>query len=542
MATLFVNGQPIEIAVGQTLLEAIQQVRASRQAVACSCPGVGQCKECLVRVTAHSEALTPLTSNEAFLAHHSDSESAVHRLACQARLVRDDVSVEIESFKRRLEIVQTGKTVPTAGDPWMELIDGQVYCDGDKLAEHDGALLGLAIDIGTTTVVMHVVDLPSGETLYVRAFENPQKYGGSDILHRISYDGHHPGQLHRTIIAYLNDTLDDLPIATRDIWAVTIAANPTMRDLLFGLDVQTIGQSPFISRTEADVLAGRSDTTSLWADARQLGLHTHRRARVYGLPLIGHHVGADMAAVLATIPIDTHDGPFLVIDIGTNTELVVGDGDRLLAASCAAGPAFEGGRIACGMPAGRGAITELARCNGEWQYAVIGDGPARGLCGSGLVDLLAELRRTDAMDELGRFEGRASRATVCDDPPVFLTRSDASELAQTKGAIGLGQMILLKQLGIEASQLQACYLAGAFASQMDLDKARQIGLFPAVPDESVVRIGNASVEGAKSVLCSRTARDQLEMLVRRVEHVELEKEPNFFDLFAEMTLFQPIPD
>jgi uncharacterized 2Fe-2S/4Fe-4S cluster protein (DUF4445 family) len=192
------------------------------------------------------------------------------------------------------------------------------------------------------------------------------------------------------------------------------------------------------------------------------------------------------------------------------------------------------------MPACEGAITAMHRFDDGWRWESIGSVPARGICGSGLVDLLAALRATGEMDELGRFPNGAAQITISDQPPIAFTRHDASELAQAKAANGLGQAVLLRRFGVDVSQIESYYLAGAFANKLNLDNARKIGLILPVPDERVVRIGNASVEGAKAALLSRPCREHIEQRVRKIEHVELEKEPDFFDLFAEMTKLQPI--
>ncbi len=538
MPDLIFNGKHIDIAVGEPLLAAIGRAGEAAHSVASSCPRVGRCKECVVQVVQGGEALSDWTPAESFLRHHSDSETAVHRLACQAKITRADAVVRVETFKRKLNIAMDGRPADDAFEPWVTRDGRRLACDGVQFAEHDGPAYGLAVDIGTTTCVLHLVDLATGDTLDMRAFENPQRFGGSDIIHRISYDGHNPGRLHRAIIAYLNREIRSLAVDRREIVAVVVAGNPTMRDLFFGLDVQPIGQSPFMSGTQAEMLAGRRRSTAVWATGEQLKLDIHPRAPVYGMPLISNHVGADTAAVLATLPMNGE--PFMVIDIGTNTEVVAGCGDRLLAASCAAGPAFEGGRLGCGIAACEGAVTRMRRHPGGWDLSLIGNGPARGICGSGLVDVLAELRRTEEIDVLGRLDNGEARVTVTQNPPLHFTRSDASELAQTKAAIGLGQLVLLRHLGFAPQDLRAYYLAGAFANHIDLANGRRIGLLLPVPDDRFVRIGNASVEGAKGVLRSRRCRDRIESLVKRVSHVELEKEPDFFDLFAEMTQLQPI--
>lgn len=542
MAVVVFNGERIEVGIGETLFAVADRAAHGSQDIASSCHRVGACRECLVHVRGGNDALSPASEAEAFLGHLSDAESQIYRLACQARIIRGDAVVEVETFKRRLEIATDGRPAPDGFDPWVYRGDGHVFCDGLKLARHTGPIYGIALDIGTTTVVLHAVDLDTGKTLAVRAFENSQRYGGSDVMHRISYDASHPGQLHRTIIAQTNDALRGLPIRRDGIFAVTVAGNPTMRDMFFGLDVQSIGQRPFMSQTQAEMLAGRREGTAIWSDGKALGLAVHPRARVYGLPLVSNHVGADMAAVLATIPIEQHTAPFMAIDIGTNTEVAIGDRTRIICASCPAGPAFEGGRVSCGTAACDGAITRIERQSGRWEISSIGSAPLRGLCGSGLVDLLAELRTHGEMDEVGRFRDGEARVSIWQNPPLAFTRSDASELAQAKAANGLGQLVLLRKLGITASQIGTYYLAGAFANKMNLENARRIGLMLPVTDDRVVRIGNASVEGAKGALVSRKCRDRIEGLVRRITHVELEQEADFFDLYAEMTLVNPIRD
>jgi len=541
MAVIVFNGERIEAQVGETLFAIADRSACGSREIASSCHRTGQCRECIVQVRRGNEHLSPWSEAEAFLRHQSDADEQIYRLACQARLIRSDAIVEVETFKRRLEIAAEGRAVSDPLDPWVRREGEYVCCDGHRLARYEGTVHGVAIDVGTTTVVLHAVDLETGRTVGVRAFENLQKYGGSDVLHRISYDAAHPGQLHRTIIAQVNDALRGLPIRRHGIFAVTVAGNPTMRDLFFGLDVQSLGQRPFMSRTQIDALAGRRESTSLQADGKSLGLAVHPQARVYGLPVVSHHVGADAAAVLATIPSEQHTAPFMVIDIGTNTEVAIGDRGRLICASCPAGPAFEGGRVSCGAAATDGAITGIRRLDGRWEVASIGDGPLRGFCGSGLVDLLAALRRSGEMDELGRFRDGCAAVVLWPDSPLVFTRADASELAQAKAANAVGQYVLLRRFGATVDQIGTYYLAGAFANGMNLDNARRIGLLLPIPDDRIVRIGNASIEGAKGALVSRACRNRIEALVRRVEHVELEQEPDFFDLFAEMTRVAPIP-
>ncbi|MBN1491841.1 MAG: DUF4445 domain-containing protein [Phycisphaerae bacterium] len=540
MATVIFNGEHLDAAIGESLFTVADRAAQGTEEIGSSCQRTGSCKECIVQIKHGNEALTPCSKEEAFLQPQADSESAVFRLACQARIMTSDAVIVVETFKRRLEIAVSGREAPHGHDPWIERSGDAVTCDGERLAHHTGPIYGVAIDVGTTTVVLHAVDLETAETVAIRAFENPQKYGGSDVLHRISYDKLHPGQLHGSILAHVNATLRGLPINRRGIFAVTVAGNPTMRDLFFGFDVQPIGQSPYISVTQAEFLAGQRGSTAVRAEGRSLGLAVHPKACVYGLPLVSHHVGADIAAVLATIPIESATEPFLVIDVGTNSEVAVGHRGRIICTSCPAGPAFEGGRLTCGMAASDGAITALKRDGGTWNISAIGSGPPRGLCGSGLVDLLAELVANDEMDRLGRFRNGDKSVAVCERSSLHFTQADASELAQAKAANALGQMMLLRTFGIRASQIGTYYLAGAFANNMNVANAQQIGLLLSVAEDRIARIGNASIEGAKAALLSRSCRDRIEAMVRTIEHVELEKEPDFFDRYVEALRFAPI--
>jgi len=541
MAMVILNGQRIEAHPGETLFTIADRCSESAPPIPSSCNRAGRCKECIVEVLEGADALTPPTAHEEFLERFRDEKKRVFRLACQARILRAEGEIRVETFKRHLRIATEGRPVPDAFDPWVRAADGAVFCDGQRLADYAGSVFGLALDVGTTTVVGHVVDLADGRTIAREAFENPQQYGGSDVVHRISYDAGHPGQLTRSIILQTNRVLRESTVDSRTIFAVTVAGNTTMRDLFFGLDVQTVGQQPFVSRTQLEMRAGQRESTALRASAADLGLEVHPAARVYGLPLVSHHVGADMAAVMATIPTDAHEGPFMVVDIGTNTEVVLGVGGRLVCASCPAGPAFEGGRVSCGMTAAQGAITALRRVDGDWRFEQIGPPPCRGVCGTGLVDLLAELRASGEMDPLGRFRDHTFRIPVVTQAGLAFSRSDAAELAQAKAANGVGQWLLCRRMGLKIDDLATYYLAGAFAHHLDLERARRVGLILPVPDERIVRLGNASIEGARGALISRPCRERIEQLVGRIEHVELEREPDFFEMYAEMTRIDPIP-
>ena len=232
-------------------------------------------------------------------------------------------------------------------------------------------------------------------------------------------------------------------------------------------------------------------------------------------------------------------GISMLVDIGTNTELVVSDGTRILAASCPAGPAFEGGLLRHGMPGAEGAIESVRIEEGRFDYHTIGDVDPEGICGSGLVDILAELRRVEWMSQEGRFQDGRDDYTVAIDRNITFSRSDASELAQAKAANACGQQILLRQLGVAPADIDRAFLAGGFANAVDVDNAIAIGFLAPVPSANVHRVGNAALRGAAMLLLSRGKRAQLDSLIARIEHVELETEPDFFELFVDGCQFMP---
>jgi uncharacterized 2Fe-2S/4Fe-4S cluster protein (DUF4445 family) len=266
----------------------------------------------------------------------------------------------------------------------------------------------------------------------------------------------------------------------------------------------------------------------------------HPAARVYGLPIIGSHVGADAAACVLATGLFESDEVTALLDIGTNTEVIVGNRHRVIAASCPAGPAFEGGGVTCGMPALEGAVERVRiRDDGEVETRVIGGGKPEGLCGSGLVDLLSELRRTGGMNEQGRLADEQERFVVDAAHGLFFSESDINELAQAKGANAAGQRIAVDSYGIALTDLTRLDLAGGFARYLDVAAARRIGLIPDLPDDRIRQVGNAALEGAAIALRSVSRRRALENVVRRIEHVRLETHPRFFDIFVEGCQFTP---
>jgi uncharacterized 2Fe-2S/4Fe-4S cluster protein (DUF4445 family) len=286
---------------------------------------------------------------------------------------------------------------------------------------------------------------------------------------------------------------------------------------------------------------GKRTTTSLTTTGRRSLLPVHPNARVYGLPIVSGHVGADAAACLLAVGLAQEDRLVAVMDIGTNTELIVGNRHRILAASCPAGPAFEGGAIACGMPGLEGAIEDV-RLNddGTFRLGVIGGSKPEGICGSGLVDLLSELLRTDQMNVMGRFTGEIDRITLDADGRVYFLERDVNELAQAKGANVAGLQVVFSQYGIQFDDIAVFYLAGGFGRHLKTEASKRIGLIPNLPDDKIVQVGNAALEGATIALVSLAKRQDIESLVKRIEHCRLETHPGFFDFFVDGCQFRPV--
>jgi uncharacterized 2Fe-2S/4Fe-4S cluster protein (DUF4445 family) len=547
-ATVVHAGHRAPLVAGRTLFDSADELDL---VVPASCRRSGRCHECVIEVKAGGEALAPPTDEEGFL-------RPGYRLACQAVVARADVDVEFAVLRRRLRIFMPPEGPPLEVDPAARVIDGRVRLldddgnPGDDLGPPAGRLLGLALDVGTTTVVLELVDLASGEALAAAAFENPQRFGGSDVMARITYDGERPGELRKALRRALNHELMRLYAAwgvdRHQVVEVVLVGNATMRDLAFGLDVAPIGRSPYRSVTETAWRAGEAATTAVERRAHELGILVHPRARVWGPPLIACHVGADASADLVATDGAAGGGtdgrpapvPRMLVDIGTNTELILTDGQRTLACSCPAGPAFEGGLVRYGMAGSDGAIESLRYTGGAFTVRTIGDVEPEGLCGSGLVDLLAELRRGGLMDANGVFADGSSEVSIVRERGITFSRADASHLAQAKAANAVGIHVLLRTMGLDPADLARLDLAGGFASSLDVEHAIAIGFLPPVPPERVVRPGNASVRGAKALLLSRRARARVAERIARIEHVELEAEPDFFELFVDGCRFEPM--
>ncbi len=538
---LHLNHQPVDAPLGASVFDCAETLGVK---VPTSCRKQGKCKECIVEVTSGAEYLSAPGPEEK---HLQDN----FRLSCRACVTAETGAIECHTMRRGTLVVENQAyelPVPTdfTLDPTVTRDGERILLDGVEIDRRSTAEAahGLALDIGTTTVVLRLLNLETGELVASSSFENPQRFGGSDVMARISFDtADKTRSLQRTLSGYLAHAIEELPVDPQSIYEVVIAGNSTMRDLFFRLSVYTIGQSPYQSLTEHEMAAGKRDSTVLTSTAQKLGLPIHPSARIYGLPIISGHVGADTAACMLATNIAHEDRLIAIMDIGTNTELILGNKHKVMAASCPAGPAFEGGLISCGMPGLPGAIeTVTMNDDDEFTVATIGGAPALGICGSGLVDLLCALVKGDRMNRLGRFEYDDHEITVdpSTTPPITFNEADINNLAQAKGANVAGLQIIFEQYGIAAADLDVFYLAGGFGRHLNLESSKRIGLIPDIPLEKIHQVGNAAVEGACIALLSQAKRRELEQLVQRVEHCRLETHPNFFDVFVEGCQFAPI--
>ncbi|WP_310961684.1 ASKHA domain-containing protein [Nocardioides terrisoli] len=424
----------------------------------------------------------------------------------------------------------------------------------------------IAFDLGTTTVVATLLDVGTGTPVAVASMLNKQQPFGGDVISRISatmMDKDTLGRLQEAAGATLAELASDVcregGVDPAQVYEVAIAGNATMTALALGIDPEPIGVAPFVMAT--------SQPPSVLAT--DLGLSLHPRARAVFFPALGAYVGGDIVAGMLATGMDRDKRTRLFIDVGTNCEIVLSDGDTILSTAAPAGPAFEGGAIRCGMRAADGAI-EVIKVDPAAEpgtdpviLGVIGDVEPRGLCGSGLVDAVAELVRVGLLDDSGRFISEEAakeiapaiadrltklgeervfllhRPTPHADPAecVYLSQRDVRELQFAKAAISTGWTLLLEQLGLEHRDIQQVLLAGSFGSYLSPASAVRIGLVPRLPVLRIVAAGNVAGEGAKMALLSLRERTGATALLEEVAYVELSDRPDFNDKFVEQLAF-----
>ena len=417
-------------------------------------------------------------------------------------------------------------------------------------------LFGFAVDIGTTTIVVRLINLRTSDVVATVSAGNPQAKYGADVISRIGHAETDSGMkdLHQSILSCLNDLFKEAAleagIETDAVYEVVIAGNTTMNHLLLKYPVRQLGQAPY----HAHSLLPTSQ------NAEKIKLRINRYAIIYTLPNIAGFVGSDTVAAALACGMDTTNAITLLVDIGTNGEIVLGTQEKLLAASCAAGPALEGAGIEFGSRAQAGAIERVVLNDNDIDIDVIGDTNPSTICGSGLIDAVAVMLDLGIFDSTGRFaepdelsglmipKNIKQRIITWHGKPAFvlagegeeivvLTQKDIRQLQLAKAAIQAGILLLLKNSDYEISQIQQVLLAGAFGNYISKENAVRIGLLPNVAMEKIHFVGNAAGSGAQMALISQPARKIAEKLAKTINYLEIAHQTEFQMIFSECLLF-----
>ena len=455
----------------------------------------------------------------------ADPQSALDALLVEFALPKPSVSPSVLPVLAGMD-AQKGETVTAV-----------LYEDRRILAvepgDTSGRVFGAAVDLGTTTVVVEIIDLSDGRTMAASAGLNGQARFGADVVSRITAAHFDPEKLsglrdaaRRTINGLLAGAFHEAGIRPPDCYEIVVAGNTVMSHLFLGLPVATLAEAPF-----------RALFSSLEPlEAAACGLDMNAAGRIYLAPNIKSFVGGDIAAGLAAVDLENGPERVLFIDLGTNGEIVLKNGPRLVATSTAAGPAFEGMGLSCGMMAAPGAVHKAKPEGQGIGLSVLGGGEAKGICGSGLIDILAAALDLGWMDPDGQILNPKKSLRL--SPGLALVQKDVREVQLAAAAIRTGIRMLLAAAGLNASDLERIYVAGAFGSTLNVGNAMRLGLIPAVPSEKIEFVGNASLAGAKILLLSGEERDRCEKLAAIIQHVSLAQDRKFQDIFIESLKFR----
>jgi len=423
-------------------------------------------------------------------------------------------------------------------------------------ASKEKNVYGIACDIGTTTVALYLVDMIAGGIVETASSLNQQIKCGEDIISRINY-AQKPGHLEElcdlivlTINRLIDKTTQKAGVSHENIHYASFSGNTTMIHLLMALEPDYIREEPYVPTFNRVPLI----------QARDLGLHMHPEASVHCSPSVGSYVGGDITAgVLCTPMLKDSNTTSLFIDAGTNGEIVVGNKEWLMTCACSAGPAFEGGGIKCGMTATAGAIEKInISTSGDIVYKVINGVKPKGFCGSGMVDLIAELYTRGYIDRYGKFKENAPKERMCRDEngPAFLieeannsfwgkdiviTERDIANLIRTKGAIFAACSLILKNVGLRFDNIDAVFIAGGFGRYLNIENAVRIGLLPDLDRDRFHYVGNSSLFGAYLILLSEKNKELADKIADSMTYIELNTEPRYMNEFTG-SLFLPHTD
>jgi len=597
------SGMSARVPAGVTVFDAASW---NGLAIDSTCGGHGTCKKCKVQITDGSVPVSRLDAR----AFTADQLRDGWRLACLAAATSDlQVDVPPLMTRPKAATVGVGRQVilrpavqkryveleePSLADQRPDLVRLAAAIDDLELVPDlhvlrrlptvlrqadfkvtavvvDEALVeveagdtseqryGIAFDLGTTTVVATLLDLHAGVPMSVHSMLNKQQPFGGDVITRISATMMDPEALGRlrtaaqsTLAELAGLVCDEAGVDPMQVYEVALAGNATMTALVLGIDPEPLGVAPFVMSTATPQNVMASD----------LGLVLHPGARALLFPALGAYVGGDIVAGMLATGMDRDKRVRLFIDVGTNCEIVLSDGDRIVSTAAPAGPAFEGGAIRCGMRAASGAI-EGVRLDDDVTLTVIDDAEPQGLCGSGLVDIVAELHKVGLLEDSGRFVAdevaKEVAPTLADrltkvgeerifvmhrpegvtepEDTVYLSQRDVRELQFAKAAISTGWSLMLEELGIEPGDVQQVLLAGSFGSYLSPSSAVRIGLVPKLPVLRIVSAGNVAGEGAKMALLSLRERAGALALLEEVRYVELSDRSDFNDRFVDQLAF-----
>ncbi len=419
---------------------------------------------------------------------------------------------------------------------------------GDQLLDlrkPGGRLCAMAFDIGTTTVVGYLLDLKTGENLATASMLNPQAAYGADVIRRAGYAAEHgvdelTGSIRKTLDALTLKAAAEAGVSTDEIYLITAVGNSCMHHLFLGISPAPLTVAPYLP-------VFRELVTD---DAEKFGITSNRSAKLIFIPNIGGFVGADTVGAILACGMDISEETTLIIDIGTNGEIALGNKNRIETCSTAAGPAFEGALIECGMRGAAGAVDHVSLIDGKLTFSVIDDVEAVGICGSGLIDMIAEMVRTGIVDEGGRIvsneelngdaaffapmlsgEGALRRFSITKD--VYVSQKDVREVQLAKGAMAAGLSILLKDSNITFDDISKVMIAGAFGNYMSPDSACGISLIPKELRGKIIAVGNAAGLGAKAAALDREVLSRAWIVSERAGYLELAVHPDFHEVFVE---------
>lgn len=518
------KGQQTRI-TGREQVSLLELLREAEIYISAACGGQGKCGKCAVRML--SGATEATEADRRFSDEQEISEG--WRLACLS-YPREDCRIQIVSDdESEFEVVSEHEEVR----PEAETMTGEC---------------AIAIDIGTTTLAIQLVERMGGRILHTVTGINHQRAYGADVISRIQASNEGKGaeltgSIRQDLYQGIGRLLAEYSVEPEQIRAVAIAGNTTMGHLLMGYSCETLGVYPF---TPVEIGTVKSSFTELFAVCLKEETDVRMRsiqAEVTLLPGISTYVGADIAAGLLSCGFDRREEPCILIDLGTNGEMAIGNKDRILVTSTAAGPAFEGGNISCGMGSVPGAICKVKIRGGEPEVTTIGDKPPIGLCGTGVIETVCELLEQELIDETGMleedyFDDGFELARTAEGEPIVFTQKDVREIQLAKSAVRAGVETLMLRYGATVDDICHVYLAGGFGYKIDLAKTIGIGMLPEAFAGKTTAVGNSSLGGAVEYLSQAGARERLLEIVERSTEIELSTDKDFNRFYTDYMFFE----